>query len=141
MWQPTSNDPRPEPRTRVLLAEDDADLRQTWARVLDEEGYAVTEASDGAALLLELSSWVLEPQSAPPTDVIVSDVRMPGIDGLSLLEGLVANGWRGPLVVVSGHVDPPLRARVAALPNARLLPKPVAPGVLRATLREVTASG
>ncbi|MDP1826449.1 MAG: response regulator [Archangium sp.] len=70
---------------QVLLAEDDAELRRFLCDVLRKKGYAVTEAASGDDLLERL--W--ERSHAPaPFDLIVSDVRMPGLTGLEVLDGL-----------------------------------------------------
>src|SRR5262245_33610603 len=62
----------------VLLADDDSSGRMVFRRVLEYEGYRVIEASDGEAALTVLEN--------EPVDLLLTDVIMPGIDGLELLE-------------------------------------------------------
>jgi DNA-binding NtrC family response regulator len=61
----------------ILLIDDEPELRETLSEVLKEAGHAITEVGDGreAAGLLQTRSF----------DVILSDVRLPGVDGLTLL--------------------------------------------------------
>jgi len=139
----TSRTPDPragEPRVRVLLADDDDDIRYCLAQLLGYDGYEVIEATDGAELLAELSPWVLDPSGEPPADVIITDVRMPGVDGLSLVEGLRASGWPGPIILMSAYADDELREVVSRMPNVRFLPKPFHLDVLRSTLDKLEAA-
>src|SRR5512140_477644 len=62
---------------RILLAEDDPEMRSMLASALRADGYEVTEAPSGAALLEEISMLLFQGQPVP-ADVIVSDERMPG---------------------------------------------------------------
>ena len=110
---------------RVLLAEDDHDVRVGLAELLALEGYQVHAVSNGAQLLDALSSWILasQPYSAP-IDVIITDVRMPGFNGLNIVEGLRASGFRQPVVVISAFGDDAMEARIKRLPNVAFVPKP-----------------
>lgn len=66
-----------KPRPRLLVADDDDELRGVLRRVLEREGYAVTTAADGAQAraLLDGSEF----------DFLVSDIQMPGLDGFALM--------------------------------------------------------
>lgn len=79
----------------VLLAEDDAPSRQIYYTVLDAEGYRVIEVPDGQSALEVLSS--------EPVDVLLTDVMMPGMTGIELLER--ARQIRPDLraIVMTGH--------------------------------------
>ena len=63
---------------RILVAEDDADIRETLKDLLSGEGYAVETASDGVAAI---SAWK---GASEPFDLVVLDVMMPGKSGWSL---------------------------------------------------------
>jgi CheY-like chemotaxis protein len=83
---------------RVLLVEDDADLRDVMTLVLQAEGYAVAGAGDGQAALDELRREL--------ADVIVLDMAMPGMDGWAFLatKARIPVAASIPVVVVSGTV-------------------------------------
>jgi CheY-like chemotaxis protein len=61
----------------VLVADDEAGMRETLADILAESGYGVTEAADGEAALAAIREHRF--------DVVVMDIRMPGRDGVSVL--------------------------------------------------------
>jgi len=69
---------------RVLVAEDDREMRAIVAAALRRLGYAVTEARDGATAVDHIGSCLLHNTPDPP-DVIVADIRMPALTGLSVL--------------------------------------------------------
>jgi CheY-like chemotaxis protein len=116
--------PQPTPaRPRILLAEDDCELRSALASLLEHDGYQVHAVASGAALLDYLGTALLG-DGPQPADVIVTDVRMPGFNGLSIAEGLRANGWQQPIVVITAFDDATIRARVDGLGAARLFGKP-----------------
>ncbi len=79
-------------RRRVLLADDDTDLRQRLRGLLEEEGWAVGEAADGRAALAELADR--------PPDLILLDLLMPGMDGFEFLDELRRRGAGSVPVVV-----------------------------------------
>ena len=65
---------------RVLVVDDDAFARSSIARLLAGEGHAVETAQDGAA--------ALKLAAALPPDIVVTDLKMPGMDGIALLQKL-----------------------------------------------------
>ena len=90
---------------RLLLVEDDPDLRSMLGRLLDEEGYAVTAAADGQTALRDALAHEFE--------VAVVDRGLPFIDGLELLTRLRRAGWFVPVLVLSAYGAP--ADRVAGL--------------------------
>lgn len=78
---------------RVMVAEDDDALRAALARALRLEGYAVDQASDGAEALSRLASL--------RTDVVVLDVVMPVVDGLTVCQRLRASGDSTPILLLT----------------------------------------
>lgn len=108
----------------VLLAEDDDELRRLLAEALRAEGLAVTECPNGLVLVETLVSWL--EQGEPPFDLVVSDVRMPGVTGLSVLEGL--SDWDEirnlPMLLITGFGDSRLHALARKFGALSLLEKP-----------------
>lgn len=117
--------PQPTLRTRpprLLLAEDDDDLRRLIAPQLRAIGYQVIEAHTGTQLLERLGDALLSNDRAARPDVIVSDIRMPGFTGLEILTGLRDAHWRSAMIVMTAYADPETRARVRELePDAFFL--------------------
>jgi DNA-binding response OmpR family regulator len=127
-------------RNRILLAEDDAELRATLVAVLDRAGFAVDGVSSGIGLVSRIADALLYGNKAP-ADAIVTDVRMPGCNGLSVAEGLRANGWTTPIVVISAFGDDDMRGRVARMSRAWLLEKPFDALVLQTILTDALDEG
>ncbi len=90
---------------RLLLAEDDIEIRQALERILTYEGYEVVTANDGAAAL----EAVLEHDP----DAIILDVMMPFVDGLDVCRKLRRRGDRTPVLMLTARDD--LEDRVAGL--------------------------
>ena len=82
-----------ERRGRVLLADDNADMRGYVQRVLSESGYVVDAVTNGAAALAAL-------ERGPVPDILVSDVMMPGLDGFGLLGAVRGDARLRELVVI-----------------------------------------
>jgi len=80
---------------RVLIIDDEEDIRTSLRMILSYEGYDVELAASGPA--------GLEAARATPCDLVFLDVKMPGMDGLEALEKLKAQGSAAPVVVISGH--------------------------------------
>jgi signal transduction histidine kinase len=92
------------PRARVLVADDNTDMRTYLCRILAEHGFDVDAAPDGAT--------ALEAARAAPPDLVLTDVMMPGLDGFGLLQALRADErTRGvPVVMVSARAGEEARA-------------------------------
>jgi two-component system response regulator MprA len=125
--------PGDELRERVLVVDDDPPLRRMLARSLSAEGFQVTVAPDGGAAL------VAAERSAP--DVIVLDVAMPAIDGLSVCRRLRSKGLPTPILMLTARDA--VADRVAGLEAGAddYLVKPFAIEELIARLRALTRRG
>jgi two-component system response regulator HydG len=80
---------------RVLVVDDDAGVRFTLREILEAEGLLVDEAEDGAAALARFD--------ACPAQLVVTDLRMPRVDGMELLRRLAARAPAPRVVVVTAH--------------------------------------
>jgi CheY-like chemotaxis protein len=85
------------PDVHVLVVDDEPDIRATVSAMLEIEGYAVTEAANGADALHQV-----EEQSP---DVILLDMRMPVLDGWGFAAELRRRGHRTPIVVMTAARD------------------------------------
>ena len=93
------------PAARVLVAEDDDELRWLIARTLRKSGFDVVEASDGATLLDRIGEILLADRALSGLDLIVSDIRMPGLSGLDVLAGLQHSGCNVPVILITAFGD------------------------------------
>lgn len=112
--------PRPM-RLRVLLAEDDPDLRRLLVWALRREDCEVVEVSSGTELFDRIADDLLADDTVH-YDVIVADVRMPGWSGLDALRGLRSSGLQVPVVLTTTTADG--QADQARQQGAVLLDKP-----------------
>ncbi len=129
-----------ESPARILLAEDDADMRDLLARALVHEGYAVTECSNGIQLLDHLSG-LLDRRPLEPFDVIISDIRMPGLTGLEILEGLQGDGGLPPTILITAFGDEATHAEAQLAGAVVTLDKPFEVEDLLAVVRRVLGQG
>src|SRR5262245_61939376 len=82
---------------RVLLAEDEDALRRALARTLKASGYHVVEAVDGSAAAAYVKNQAF--------DVVVSDIDMPGTDGIELLRVVRSTDMDLPVLLMTGTPD------------------------------------
>jgi PAS domain S-box-containing protein len=94
-------------RGRILLVEDDIQNRRFLAQLLGTIGYQVTVAEDAAEALS--AYWALESSGSPP-DVLLTDVRMPGMNGIDLATQLRRKRPLLPVLFVSGYLDQTLES-------------------------------
>jgi DNA-binding NtrC family response regulator len=84
-----------QPKRTVLIADDEANLRKVLAAMLRREGYEVLTAADGAE--------ALDLMAKTPIDVVLTDLRMPRIDGMELLRRILAEYRGTPVVMLTAH--------------------------------------
>lgn len=79
---------------RVIVADDDAELRRLIASVLRADGHQVVEAASGTQLASVVLKHAISGQPASKlADVIISDIRMPGCSGLQVLADMRGRTW------------------------------------------------
>lgn len=78
---------------KILIAEDDKELRQLFTHVLRQNGYAVTGVSDGREALNALNDSYY--------DMIISDIMMPNMDGYDLVRALRESGSTTPVLMIT----------------------------------------
>ncbi len=81
----------------ILVVDDELGLRHTLTLILQAEGHTVRAANDGASALARLADI--------PTDLIICDVRMPGLDGLAFLEKYKEMGGSALVIMMSAYGD------------------------------------
>lgn len=108
--------------SKILVVEDDAGLREALVDTLMLAGYTCIEADSGERALLELKSHQI--------DIVVSDVQMSGMSGLSLLKSIKAQDAKIPVLLMTayGTIDDAVQAMKDGACN--YMAKPFAPEVL-----------
>lgn len=80
---------------RVLIADDEKNMRWVLSEALTTEGYEITEAADGKAVLAAVKDM--------PPDLMVLDHKMPRPDGMEVLRRLRADGHTFPIIMLTAH--------------------------------------
>jgi CheY-like chemotaxis protein len=106
-----------ESGVRVLVVDDCEEMRSALRRMLAPLASEVREARNGAELMAAVAGDML-------FDLIVTDVRMPWINGLGAASTLRRAGIDTPLIIITGFSDPETGRHIESLPRASLLRKP-----------------
>ncbi len=113
----------------ILLADDDEATRDLVKRALASDGHNVELTQDGTEALDTLTS-------APEKfDLLVSDVHMPGIDGIDLARRAIASAPHLKLLLMSGFAEELDRAKALNSPNLGVITKPFTLEQIRAAVR------
>ncbi len=112
----------------ILVVDDEESIRDLCARVLTRAGYAVVTAPSGEEAVVRLAQEAF--------DLLISDIRMPGISGLEVLERAKATFPRIRVVLITGFGTPQMLTRAQQSGADRILTKPFNPMELLAAVRE-----
>ena len=124
-----------EPQSRILVAEDDPGMQELLERILQDEGYAVEVVGDGLAAMARLGN-------APAVDLVLTDLRMPGADGIQLLEYVQQKLSGTPVVVLTAFGSIPGAVDAMRLGAFDYLAKPLPnPQALRDVIRRALDAG
>ncbi|MEP6686830.1 MAG: response regulator [Gemmatimonadales bacterium] len=103
--------------SRILVVDDEPVVRRFAVRVLKAEGFLVYEAADGVDALRLLQ------EEAPDVDAVLSDIVMPRLNGVELLQVLSTTHPQVPVLLMSGYASTELEGMGIAAPCA-ILTKP-----------------
>ena len=92
---------------RILVVDDEFDVRLLLSTLLTHEGWTISDAEDGESAIAAIA------QAAP--DLIVLDNMMPGITGIEVARQLRTDGHQVPIIIFSGYLSPGLRAEAEEL--------------------------
>lgn len=120
-------------RARLLLAEDDFELRELLAFVLRADGHEVVEARDGNELFELLDGAQLDDEAYA---LVVSDVRMPGLTALDVLSRLERGLPRTAVILITAFGDQSTHLRAQRLGVSRVFDKPFDTDDLLAAVHE-----
>ena len=118
---------------RILVIDDDAGVRKVLRRILTSAGYTVHEAGD--------AFQALDLLDVQPPDAALLDLKMPGMDGLGLIDNLRQRGLEIPVVVLTGHGDEFTSQQVLDAGAAAYLTKPPDRADLLLAVRGAVAQG
>lgn len=115
----------------VLVLEDEVTVRSFACRVLELEGYKVTETEDAAVAITTLK--------ADKIDLVLMDLRVPGGGGWAVLEHIKGESKLSetPVIVFTASADPPQRERALEMGAAEYLVKPLSASALREAVARV----
>jgi DNA-binding response OmpR family regulator len=122
---------------RIILAEDDPELRSFVSSALRRTQYQVVEVKDGVELAEQLNLAQLRREKVRPFDVVISDVRMPGRTGLDVLAALRFHHWGTPVILLTAFGDRELHETAMRLGAVAVLDKPFDIDDLRKLVRNL----
>jgi DNA-binding response OmpR family regulator len=114
---------------RILIVDDEKNVRLMYRSSLESEGYEIFEADSGAKALEECVARI--------HDAAILDLRMPGMDGLELLEKMKALNIETPVVIITAFGDVPNAVNAMKLGAIDFLPKPLTPDQLRHVVKDI----
>ncbi|MEM0985250.1 MAG: response regulator [Pseudomonadota bacterium] len=120
-------------KDRVLLIEDDEDVRRSLTMMLRARGYALDVYESGLELL---STGYL-----PDADCILIDYKMPKINGLQLLTRLREAGFFAPALLITGFYSHELEQKARDAGYAAVIEKPASADLLARSISDLTGSG
>ena len=130
--------------TRILLAEDDHEMRALLRHALRAAGYGVVSCRDGVDLLDHLDAYLSTSKGDgrftkenPHIDLIVSDIRMPGVTGLEIQEGLRECTGKPPMILITAFGSKDIHEQAERLGIAAVFDKPFDIGKLIAKVRQI----
>lgn len=113
---------------KVLVVDDDPVVGKSFDRVLSGKGYAVITARNGEEALTKLRT--------ENYDVVFTDIKMPGMNGLEVAERVKASQPWLPVVIITGYGTDASEARAKAAGVSGFLRKPLSPEMIEDSARE-----
>lgn len=117
---------------KILIVDDDPVIGKSFDRVLSGKGYAVITAANGEEALGKLSSEAY--------DLVFTDIKMPGMSGIEVVERVKASQPWLPVVIVTGYGSEENEARAEAAGVSGFLRKPLSPEMIVGTTERALAA-
>lgn len=121
----SKKDEQARPGRWVLVADDDADMRDLLVGALRSDGFNVSEAKDGGELISMLVATTAKDGSPIAPDLVVTDVQMPGATGLRILSHVRRAHPTVPVILITAFGSAELHAQAKRLGAATVLDKPL----------------
>ena len=109
---------------RILLAEDDSEMRALLEHSLRRAGFEVIACPDGWTLIKHLENYLLSAENHENVDIIISDIRMPGPSGIAVLRDLGRLKSFPPMILITAFGDDKTHALAFQLGAAAIFDKP-----------------
>ncbi|MDA8164857.1 MAG: SpoIIE family protein phosphatase [Desulfobacteraceae bacterium] len=120
--------------THILIAEDEKHARLTLSLTLRQAGYRISVAGNGREALEAITASTRGPE---PVELLISDIQMPDLDGLGLMDGLRQRGIAIPVIGISGFGDKNLLMELLRRGCRDYLDKPFTPEEVVARVAKV----
>ncbi|MFN3739553.1 MAG: response regulator [Thermodesulfovibrionales bacterium] len=120
-------------KTRILVIDDENIVRVSCKRILEPEGFLVELAADGYE--------AIELIKKQPYDIIITDLKMPKMDGLEVLQWIKKNSPASKVVVITGFSTPEIAERSAKSGATKYLEKPFTPETLISVVQSAIKEG
>ncbi len=114
---------------RILLADDEVKLAKFLATVLEQQGHEIVRVEDGRAALAAVAQ--------APFDLVVTDLRMPGLDGLEVLKGVRKRPEAPDVIVMTAHGTQQIAVQAMKEGASDYLVKPVAVDEFRVRIQKI----
>ncbi len=125
---PVSSYLAPGEPARVLIVDDEPRLRQLVVRIMTRDGFECRDAADGAAALAVLDAW--------PAPLVLTDLRMPGVDGADLLRAVRERHPATAVVMITAVADVEVAVNCLAMGAMDYVTKPFHLEEVRARVRQ-----
>jgi DNA-binding NtrC family response regulator len=109
-------------KPQVLVIDDDAVIGRSFDRVLSDKGYEVSTALNGEEALKDMENTEY--------DVVFTDIKMPGMDGIEVAERIKARCPWTPVVVITGYGTTENEAKASVLGVSGFIRKPLTPEMI-----------
>jgi len=111
----------------ICIVDDDASVRESLTEFLEAAGFLVSQFSSAIEFLASEHCAICK--------CLITDVRMPDMDGLTLQDELVRRGRLFPVIVITGHGDVPLAVRAMRAGAVDFIEKPFTPDTMLASVQ------
>jgi len=118
-----ANEPAGRDEFHILIAEDDDEMRALLSQTLQAKGYMVSECSNGFQLINELKFFE-KPRDEERYNLIISDIRMPGLIGTEVLEAASLSPDAPPIILITAFGDAETHDQARRFGAVAILDKP-----------------
>jgi len=125
---------------KILLAEDDQEMRSLIAWTLHKAGYKVTECRNGFELYQRLRAE-LENSPIKAYDLVLTDICLPGLDAFEVLEDMQSRGECPPIILITSFGDDDTHLRAQRMGAAAMFDKPFDMDDLARAVRKLVSPG